>query len=194
MEIDTKVDLDKILKQKLTPQQQKELDNAKVTLEKKLEKEGLTTDELDKLLKPLDLKDPKAQYFISQLEGIQYDRLTMLTMETGLQLDYTALIPVIIKKAKEENVMVKCDEIRKLRQTAIIVKEKLNIKPNYLELFLIQLADELEVLAIKQRRQEKIDRIFKVLKENKILILSVLFFCLVIIFVNKNKDLLSNLQ
>uniref|UniRef100_A0A6C0ACS8 Uncharacterized protein n=1 Tax=viral metagenome TaxID=1070528 RepID=A0A6C0ACS8_9ZZZZ len=201
MEINPKINLDDVLKQRLTPKQLDELDNSKKKMEENMIKEGLSLDDINKLLKPLDFNDPKSKYFLSQLEGIQYEKLSKLTNETGLQLDYTALIPVIIKKARENNTQFSNEDISSLKQGAKNIHKKMTIEPNCLVIFLNKLAYEMEKIK-KERKQEyletkKSSKYSKTPKEfiqkYQLTILIIIFIVLMIFFIYKNKNLLSNL-
>lgn len=191
MNIDTKVNLDDVLNKNLSPKQMKDLDNAKKTIANKMKSEGLSMEDIDKLLKPLDLKHPKAQYFLSQLEGIQYDKLMRLTNETGLQLDYTALIPVIMKRTREENLEVKQEDIDKIRQASDKISKNMDIKPNYLTMFLDQLAGELE--EYNREKSSLWGKTKRFVRDNLTLILIIILLLVIYLFVRRNRYILVNL-
>ena len=72
------------------------------------------------------------------------NHLIQLTRETGLQLDYTALIPVIMKKVRQEGKPIPIKQIHELRDAHQQVLRQIHLEPNYLAMFLEQLADNFE--------------------------------------------------
>lgn len=205
--MNNKIDLNSVLNKNLTSKQKKKLNNEKKKAIKGLKNNTkLSKINLDSLLSPLDLTDPKSQYFLSQIKGIQYEELATLTNKTGLQLKYTALIPSIIKNIKKENIKIKKKDINKIKNVSKKLSNEMTIRPNYLITFLNKLATKLENYRknmnnnIKENLKNNPNKnkcdILDYIKNNSykiICILLILYILLLFIFINRNKEILMNI-
>lgn len=127
------------------------MNNAKIA--EAFVKQGVDPDTIDQLLSPvsIDTNRPQqveaARSFVNQLKGIELDDLITLTNQTGMQLNYSALLPLVKRQLRKDGKRIPRKDIAELREGAQRAKREITVNlngKNHLVLFLNKLANAFE--------------------------------------------------
>lgn len=183
MEVEYDLDFQNVVRNRVTPAQYANMVQREQKLINMLKKEGLSDKDINQLLSPVDKDTIIGVYFLSQIDRIDFAHLVALTEETGVQLDYIILLPLIMKK---ETGRVKQQNILDLRRSAEILRDKMSINPNKLADLLDKVADSLEI-RLKEQQEDGVNR------TRDIIILSVILLTIIIVFLVRNKENLATI-
>lgn len=89
---------------------------------------------IDKLLRVVNINNPNTALLLNNIDTFDLKRLYELTTATGVQLDYTVLLPDKIEES--EFINLTDTDINKLNQTVDILDKQFGKKGNYLSLML----------------------------------------------------------